>query len=65
LAWQAARNDLVRISAPNFTAGLVIKDDHVIRAAPILNYMIGWPVKRIVALAQRREWSVEYNTHSW
>jgi hypothetical protein len=57
---QATRNNLVRISASNFTAGLVIKDDHVIRAAPILGYMIDWPIGRVIALVQRRGWSIEH-----
>jgi hypothetical protein len=50
----------MRIVRPNFVAGLVIKDDRVIRAAPILGYVIGWPTERIIALAQRRGWVVEY-----
>jgi hypothetical protein len=50
----------IRIVGPNFVAGLIISNARVIRAAPILNYMIGWPVERIVALAQRREWMIEH-----
>jgi hypothetical protein len=51
---------MIRVSAPSFTAGILIENDRVIRAAPIFNYMLGWPVKRVIALAQRRGWAVEY-----
>ena len=50
---------MIRIIGPNFVAGLVIKDDHVIRAAPILGYTINWTTERIIALARRRGWMVE------
>jgi hypothetical protein len=53
-----------RIIGPNFVAGLVIKDDRAVRAAPILGYMIGWPTERIVALAQRRGWTIEHEPDS-
>jgi hypothetical protein len=49
-----------RIVGPNFVAGLVIKDDRVIHAAPILGYTIGWPTERVNALAQRRGWVIEH-----
>jgi len=54
----------MRIVGPNFVAGLVIKDDRAIRAAPILGYMIGWPIERIIALAQRRGWTIEREPES-
>jgi hypothetical protein len=50
----------MRIVGPNFVAGLVIKDDRAIHAEPILGYMIGWPTERIIALAQRRGWTIEH-----
>jgi hypothetical protein len=49
-----------RIIGPNFVAGLVIGNDRVIRAAPILGYTIGWTTERISALAQRRGWTIEH-----
>jgi hypothetical protein len=57
------RPQQIRIIGPNFVAGLVISNDRVIRAAPILGYTIGWTTERIVALAQRRGWTIEHNTH--
>jgi hypothetical protein len=50
----------IQIIGPNFVAGLVISNDRVIRAAPILGYAIGWTTERISALARRRGWAVEY-----
>jgi hypothetical protein len=50
----------MRIVGPNFVAGLVIKDDRVIHAAPILSYTIGWTTERVSALAQRRGWTIEH-----
>jgi hypothetical protein len=50
----------IRIVGPNLVAGLIIKDDRVIRAAPILGYAIGWTTERVSALAQRRGWTIEH-----
>jgi hypothetical protein len=52
----------MRIVGPNFVAGILIENGRAIRAAPILGYVRGWPTERIVALAQRRGWVVEYDT---
>jgi hypothetical protein len=54
------RSQQIRIVGPNFVAGLVISNDRVIHAAPILGYVRGWPTERIVALAQRRGWVIEH-----
>lgn len=32
---------LVRVVAPHFVAGVVIRDQHAIRAAPILHWTVG------------------------
>ena len=54
-------NTNLRIVGPNFVAGLIISNDRVIRAAPILGYAIGWTTERVSALAQRRGWSIEHD----
>jgi hypothetical protein len=54
------RPQQIRIIGPNFVAGPVISNDRVIRAAPILAYTIGWTTERIIALAQRRGWTIEH-----
>jgi hypothetical protein len=33
---------LAQISAPHFVAGIVLVDDRVTKAAPILHFMRGW-----------------------
>jgi hypothetical protein len=46
---------LVRIVAPHFVAGLET-DGVVRRAAPILNYMVGWPDDRVRAYVKEQAW---------
>lgn len=48
---------MIRITAPHFCAG--ITDG---RAAPILQYMKGWTVKRIREYCVKRGWSFEQFT---
>lgn len=48
---------MIRIVAPHFCAG--IADG---RAAPILNYMKGWTVRRIREYCAQRGWSFEQFT---
>lgn len=47
---------LVRIETPHFVAGLEIEGGRVVRAAPILKYMVGWPATRVREYAHRRAW---------
>jgi len=47
---------VVAIDAPHFCAGLVLENDLVIRAAPILRYMVGWRRERVMAYARRKGW---------
>jgi hypothetical protein len=51
----------MRISAPHFVAGLVFDPDNirVIRAAPILRYMLGWTVARVRSYCLTRNWKIE------
>lgn len=49
---------LTRIEAPHFVAGVISNEKGiVIRAAPIINYMVGWHVVRVWRYAQRKKWS--------
>jgi hypothetical protein len=32
----------MRITAPRFVAGVVVRGDRIVEAAPIVRYMIGW-----------------------
>jgi hypothetical protein len=51
---------LIAIDAPHFSAGVVTSDGTVVRAAPILAYMRGWPDKRVTGYAKRKGWTVTY-----
>jgi hypothetical protein len=44
---------VIRISAPSFTAGVVVGR----RAAPIVGYMARWPLSRIVRYCRERGWT--------
>lgn len=53
---------LVRIvsnSSPTFVAGLVAEDGEVVRAAPIIGYMLGWDGRRVAAYCALRGWTWE------
>lgn len=50
---------LVRITAPHFIAGIVAKDGIVVRAAPILKYMMGWTGKQVAEYTTKNGWSWE------
>ena len=49
---------LLQVTAPHFTAGLVIKNGWVIETAPILAYMIGWTTYRVKAFCHNRRWEL-------
>jgi hypothetical protein len=51
---------LAQIKAPHFTAGLVLRDDHVIEAAPIIGYMARqrWTRTRVRAYCAEKGWRV-------
>ena len=47
---------LVRIEAPHFVAGIVIRDGRVVEAAPIVAYMKKWPASRAKCYCGERGW---------
>lgn len=49
---------LAAIDAPHFYAGIVLEDDVVVRAAPIVKYMRGWTRDKVRAYCQRKGWKV-------
>jgi hypothetical protein len=49
---------LIWISAPHFTAGLILIDDRVRVAAPCLSYMRPWHTKRILRYCKDQGWEV-------
>lgn len=56
MATESTGRSLVRVVAPHFVAGLVVDDDHVILAAPILRYMVGWPADKVRAKLAEMGW---------
>lgn len=49
---------LAQISAPDFVAGLVLVDDKVTKAAPILRFMRGWSRDAVRSHCQFKAWDV-------
>jgi hypothetical protein len=52
----------IRINAPHFNAGVVLHDDVVRRAAPILQYMLRWKRHRVIEYAKKKGWEIEEYT---
>lgn len=46
------------IDAPHFYAGLVLEQRRVVRAAPIVAYMVGWDVPRVLRHCLTKGWRV-------
>jgi hypothetical protein len=49
---------LAAIDAPHFYAGIVLLDDAVTEAAPIVKYMRKWDRKRVREYCQGKGWTV-------
>ena len=49
---------LAQIRGGNFTAGIVLFDDKVVEAAPIVRRMRGWSRDRVRAECQRMGWTI-------
>ncbi len=48
---------LVRVESRYFVAGFVVRDGYVVKAAPILRYMIGWATSRAVGYVEGKGWT--------
>ena len=49
---------LAQIRSPNFTAGIVLFDDVVVEAAPILRYMRRWSRDRVRDYCNKQGWQI-------
>lgn len=49
---------MIQITSPYFCAGIVLRNGFVVRAAPILQYMLGWTGERALVYARHRGWRV-------
>ena len=52
---------LIRISAPHFVAGAILRDDVCVVAAPIIRYMMvnKWSYWRILGYCAEKRWELE------
>lgn len=46
------------INAPHFYSGLVVRDGVVVKAAPIINYMVGWDIDAVIRYALKKKWGI-------
>ena len=55
---------LIQIKAPHFVAGLILHPDkrHVVKAAPIIKYMIGWTARQVWDYSKEKNWEC-YQVH--
>jgi len=53
----------MRIIGPNFSVNLTLRDGTVTVASRPVRYMEGWPLARVLALAQRWNWRVELDDY--
>lgn len=51
-----AQSILVRVQAPHFCAGVVLKYERVVWAAPILEWTMLWERKALSAYFRRKGW---------
>jgi hypothetical protein len=49
---------LAQIKAPHFTAGIVLMNDAVTIAAPIVKYMVGWNRDKVRGYCQQKRWNI-------
>jgi hypothetical protein len=50
---------LMRVIAPHFVAGVVVRGAAIVEAAPIVRYMIGWNGRRFARYCGERRWRFE------
>jgi hypothetical protein len=51
----------VRVIGSNFRVNLSVEDQVITAADRPVSYMRGWPLARVLALAERWQWKVEFN----
>lgn len=50
---------LVQVDAPHFCAGIILEDDVVVRAAPILKWAVGWQRNDLRRYFERKQWKTK------
>lgn len=51
--------DLIHIDAPHFCAGAELYNGFVVKVAPIIKYMKGWDINRVVSYCNKKKWKWE------
>jgi hypothetical protein len=49
---------LAGIDAPHFNCAIVLQDDRVTRAAPIVRYMLGWSRAQVRDYCAKKGWKI-------
>lgn len=50
---------LFQIDTPYFCAGGEIKDKMIIKAAPIIDYMVGWDAEKAYVYCLKKKWNIK------
>ena len=53
---------MIHIDSDYFSAGVIVVNGKVTRAAPILSYMLGWTSGRVVEYCKKKGWRYAF-TH--
>lgn len=51
---------LIKIASKHFVAGVTCIDKLCVEAAPIVKYMLGWPMVRVISYCNYKGWRLEY-----
>lgn len=55
---------VIQIYMPTATAGVVFNEREItIKAAPIIKYMKGWHVNKVISYCNKRNWRYEVTEH--
>lgn len=49
---------MISVNAPHFCAGLELRENKVVNAAPILKYMMGWNEEKVISYCKKKDWNV-------
>lgn len=55
----AMEEEIISIDAPHFCAGVVLINQDVVYTAPILHYMKGWKLQRVISYTRKKGWRWE------
>ena len=50
---------VIQIQAPHFCASIVLVNNEVVEAAPIVKYMVGWQLDHIERYCAQKRWRLE------